>query len=470
MTTPWDLAVNLKDVVLDFTWLSILLIAGAALRRYVPFFQKYLVPNNIIGGFLGLIIGPQLLGLTNFSVERFGLYVYHLLALVFIAIGLRQQKTRWGTGPVSTGFGMITILCLQGFVGLLVALVLVYSFLPDLFPGFGLLLPLGFGMGPGLAYTMGHSWEHFGFDGGGVVGLTFAAIGFLIAYFIGIPLIQRGIRRNETRLIEGMDSISDAVRKGVFKEPPLKSAGLLTIASEAMEPMAFQVGLIGGLYLLTYAVTYGLAKLMISAGLTDFTPTLWSFHFLVAMLLALGARKLIDMSGRNYLIDRGLMTRSSGLFMDYLVVASIAAISLAIVWSYWMPILFMSVIGGIGTYAFLRWLMWRAFEDHQFERFIGLFGDLTGTINSGLVLVRVTDPEFDTPVAEDLVYGSGIALLMGFPLLVVLNLPMNIFHNTLGGYWITLGILAAYYTLILVVWLAMKFLRLRAVRPAVQST
>ena len=93
MTTPWDLSVNLKVVVLDLTWLSILLIAGAALRRYVPFFQKYLVPNNIIAGFLGLIIGPQILGFTGFSVERLGLYVYHLLALVFIAIGLRQEKT-----------------------------------------------------------------------------------------------------------------------------------------------------------------------------------------------------------------------------------------------------------------------------------------------------------------------------------------------------------------------------------------
>ncbi|MFB0515596.1 MAG: hypothetical protein ACETWG_03205 [Candidatus Neomarinimicrobiota bacterium] len=465
MTTPWDLSVNLKDVVLDFTWLSILLIAGAALRRYVPFFRKYLVPNNIIGGFLGLLIGPQILGLTGFSVERFGIYVYHLLALVFIALGLRQEKTRWGTGPISTGCGMLTILLIQAFVGLIIALGLVYTLFPDLFPGLGLLVPLGFGMGPGLAYTMGHSWEHFGFEGGGVVGLTFAAIGFLIAYFGGILLIQRGIRKRETTLISDIDQISEEVRRGVLKEPPLPSAGLLTIASEAMEPMAFQVGMIGALYLITYAITFGLAKLMISAGLVDFTPTLWSFHFLVAMLVSLGARKALDLTGRSYTIDRGLMNRSSGLCMDYLVVASIAGISLAVVWTYWLPLLLISVLAGIGTYAWLRWIMWRAFDDYHFERFISLFGDLTGTINSGLVLVRVTDPEFDTTVAEDLVYGSGIALMFGFPLLVVLNLPMNVFANTLQGYWITVGIIVAYFIFIIALWRGIKFLRFRADKP-----
>ena len=112
-----------------------------------------------------------------------------------------------------------------------------------------------------------------------------------------------------------------------------------------------------------------------------------------------------------------LLIVGAGLFMDYLVAASIAAISFHIVWAYRWPLLLMSLLAGLATYAFHRWLMWRAFDDYHFERFIGIFGDLTGTINSGLVLERVTDPHFETPVAEDLVYGSGVALLIGAPLL-----------------------------------------------------
>ncbi len=469
MTTPWDLAANLKDVVLDMAWLSLLLIVGAGLRRYVPFFQRFLVPNNVIAGFVGLVVGPQLLGLANISPERLGMYVYHLLALTFIAFGLRQPKESWGRGPLSMGFAFITTYLIQGAIGLLVALLLINTLMPDLFAGIGLLVPLGFGMGPGLAYSIGHSWEKFGFEGGGVVGLTLAAIGFLIAYFVGIPLIQRGIRNRETTLVKGMEDIDEAVRRGVLKEPPpYRSAGRLTIASEAMEPMAFQMGLIGALYLATYAFTYGITWLMRGSVLEriDFPHIIWSFHFVWAALITLLARKLIDKSGWGYLIDPGLMTRSAGLFMDYLVAASIAAISFTIVWAYRWPLLLMSLLAGLATYAFHRWLMWRAFDDYHFERFIGIFGDLTGTINSGLVLVRVTDPHFETPVAEDLVYGSGVALLIGAPLLFVLTLPMTVFKNMfesqLTGYWITLGILLGYFVVMMAIWRLTGALRFRA--------
>ncbi|MCH8838036.1 MAG: sodium:glutamate symporter [Candidatus Marinimicrobia bacterium] len=471
MITPWDLTANLKDVVLDMAWLSLLLIVGAGLRRYVPFFQRFLVPNNIIAGFVGLIIGPQLLGLADISPERLGMYVYHLLALTFIAFGLRQSKESWGRGPLSMGFAFITTYLIQGAIGLLVALLLIHTFMPDLFAGIGLLVPLGFGMGPGLAYSIGHSWEKFGFEGGGVVGLTLAAIGFLIAYFVGIPLIQRGIRNRETTLIKGLEEIDEAVRRGVLKEPPpYRSAGRLTIASEAMEPMAFQMGLIGTLYLATYAFTFGVTWLMRGTVLEriDFPHIIWSFHFVWAALITMSARKLIDKSGWGYLIDRGLMTRSAGLFMDYLVAASIAAISFNIVWAYRWPLLLMSLLAGLATYAFHRWLMWRAFDDYHFERFIGIFGDLTGTINSGLVLVRITDPHFETPVAEDLVYGSGVALLIGAPLLFVLTLPMTVFNgmftSQLTGYWITLGILVAYFVVMMAIWRLTGALRFKARR------
>lgn len=457
--SPWDLTVNLKDVVLDFVLLSSFLVIGTILRRYIKFFQHFLIPNNIIAGFIALILGPQLLGITHITGERLGIYVYHLLALTFIAIGLREEKSDWGKGPISTGLAFVSNYLIQGIIGLIIALILIYTVYPDLFAGMGLLLPLGYGMGPGVAYTMGHGWENFGFQGGGEVGLTFAAIGYLIAYFAGIYLIQKGIKNHETELIDGLEGISTDMRLGIVKEKEPEIAGRLTLATEAIEPLAFQLGLIGLLYLVTYWIVLGLASLMENAGLHNFVNTLWSFHFVLANLLSIAVRKILDKTGKSYVIDRGLMTRTAGVFVDYLVVGAIAAISIIIVGQYWLPLILMSAAGGIATYYLCRWLQYRAFEDYYFERFIGIFGEMTGTINSGLVLVRVTDPEFSTPVAEDLVYGSGVALVFGFPLLIVLNVPMNIFHNSLTGYWITLGILVGYLLLILGIWRLIGFLK-----------
>jgi len=458
---PWDLALNFKDVVLDFTYLSAFLILGTVLRRYVPFFQKFLIPNSIIAGFLGLIIGSQLLNLVNLDGERLGLYVYHLLALTFIAIGLRQEKTSWGKGPLSKSLTGLSCYIIQAVIGLLIAFGLIYTIKPDLFPAIGFLVPLGFGMGPGIAYTMGHSWEKFGFEGGSMVGLTFSVIGFLIAYFVGMALVNRGIKNGEAALVKGTDDITRDMRTGIVKEKKPKIAGLLTLSPEAIEPMAFQIGLIGLLYMLTYWVIFGITSLMQSAGLGDFVDTIWSFHFVVGLLIAISFRKVLDVTKKSYVIDRGLMSRSAGVCMDYLIVGAIAAISITIISRYWLSILLMSVLAGFGTYGIIRFTSKRAFDDYHFERFIGIFGEMTGTLTSGLVLVRVTDPEFNTPVAEDLAYGGGISLFLGFPLLILLNLPMSVFNNSIGGYWIVLGIIIIYFIILWTFWRLIGFIKFR---------
>ncbi|MCK4813059.1 MAG: hypothetical protein KAT14_03895, partial [Candidatus Marinimicrobia bacterium] len=60
--TPWNFALDLKEVVLDFAYLSLFLVVRTLLQRYIPFFRKFLIPNNIIAGFCALILGPQILG------------------------------------------------------------------------------------------------------------------------------------------------------------------------------------------------------------------------------------------------------------------------------------------------------------------------------------------------------------------------------------------------------------------------
>jgi len=473
--SPWDLSVNLKDAVLDFTFLSMFLVIGTALRRYVPFFRKYLIPNNILGGFFALILGPQILGALVRALgytqkayiplngDRLGIYVYHLLALTFIAMGLRKEKTEWGKGPLSKSVTSILTYLVQASIGLLVAFVLIYTIKPDLFPGIGLLLPMGFGMGPGLAFSMGHSWEKFGFEGGGLVGLTFAAVGYLIAFFVGIGLINYGIKNRKTKLITGMEQISSDLKMGVWKNKENPIAGRLPLATEAIESMAFQLGLIGTVYLATYGIVKFLTDLLVNNGLTDFASTLWSFHFIIAIILSLSTRKILDMTKRSYVIDTGLMNRITGVAIDYLVVASIAAISITIVAKYWMSILFMSVIGGAATTGLIYWAAYRAFDDYPFERFVGIFGEMTGTINSALVLYRVMDPQFKTNIAEDAVYGSGISIFIGLPLLIIMNFPMMFWNNELYGYWYTLGIFILYGIVLILLWRLIGFLKFRKV-------
>ena len=64
-----------------------------------------------------------------------------------------------------------------------------------LFPTFGFFAPLGFEEGPGQALSFGKVWEGFGFEHAATIGLTFAAIGFFFSFFVGVPLVNWGVRK-----------------------------------------------------------------------------------------------------------------------------------------------------------------------------------------------------------------------------------------------------------------------------------
>ncbi|WP_456424997.1 hypothetical protein [Rhodocaloribacter sp.] len=448
----WTLSLTLGRFMLDVAIVSGLLLAGVLARRYVGVFQRFLIPANLIAGFAGLIVGPELLGWVDFSLERMGVYVYHLLALTFIGVGLQGGMEKHSRAAINLGFIQIMTFLIQALVGLGVALAVVYFINPDLVPAVGVLLPLGFGMGPGIAYSIGQGWGAYGFPEGGSIGLTIAAIGFLVAYFSGIAIASRGIRRGHAVFVRSADGLGPDVRTGVVRTEPPPVAARMTFAPSSVEPLTVHLALIALVYLGAYGVTLALAEGLTRIGLAHETPTLWSFHFILANLLAFTVRRVMHRRGLDHVLDEGFLHRLTGLLADYLIAASIMAISLRIAWAYLGPILVMCGLATVVTYVTIKWVAQRVFDDYPFERFVGIYGEMTGTISSGLALVRVTDPELASPVAQDLVLSSGIALGFGFPLLLVINLPFTVFGGALAGYWAVAGILAAYLVFILALW------------------
>lgn len=54
--------VDLTQVLIDFALVSLLLVAGAMLRKKIRFFQVNYIPVALIGGVLGILVGPHVLG------------------------------------------------------------------------------------------------------------------------------------------------------------------------------------------------------------------------------------------------------------------------------------------------------------------------------------------------------------------------------------------------------------------------
>lgn len=448
----WILDITAGQFFLDFAWMGFLLVLATALRSKVPFLQKYLIPANLLAGTLGLFVGMNGLEWIDLTSERLGVYVYHLLALLFIALGLRAPKKRLGLSSIKFGLIFLSVYLVQAIIGLLIALLLFYTVMPELFVGIGFLPPLAFGMNPGIAYTIGENWEQFGFESGGIVGLTFAAFGFLVAYTVGIWLVRRGIKNGEAAYIDSDGELSEDVRTGIFRKPKPNRSERITTASESIESFTFHVGLIG----LTYIITYGFVKLLesglIRIGAENEVTTLWSFHFIFAAIIAIAVRKLMDSLRISKVVDDVTMTRCSNLFMDFMIVASVAAISFLVVAKYWVPLLTISITVAFATWGIIYYLTNDAFEEFRFERFAAIFGNMTGTLQSGLVLLRILDSGMKSPVSFNLVYGSGIALVFGFPLLILINAPVHYFADVVQGFWVVLFALFIYQILIVLVW------------------
>jgi ESS family glutamate:Na+ symporter len=443
------------QVFVDLGIVSLALLLATFIRSRVRFFQKYLIPNSLTAGFM-------LLAFYNFAAPRLGLnaeglksLVYHLLSLSFVAMSLRKSSSRAsGKNIFSNSLAVVTQFTLQGLTGIALTFFFIITFLPDLFPSIGFFIPLGFGLGPGQAFAMGKGWESFGFAGAGDVGLTFAAMGFIWACFGGVFLINLGIRRGwmDRRYAELFRS--KGVRTGVYAPEADKPVGArLTTESEAIDSMSYNLAVVFGVYLLAYLFLQLITFLLAFLGPlgTDLAVNLWGISFVFAAVLALLVKKLFGGFKILHTLDNGSLTRIAGASVDIMVAAAVGAISLVVVSRYWLPILVMGLVGGLVATVSVLWMVPRLFRDHQFHRAVMIYGAVTGTISTGLALLRVIDREFETPAASDYMYSTGITFVLSIPFILTLNLPAYAFR---GGnpllYWLTLGVFALYLVLVLV--------------------
>ena len=87
------------------------------------------------------------------------------------------------------------------------------------------------------------------------------------------------------------------------------------------------------------------------------------------------------------------------------------------------------------------------------EHFLTFFGTHTGTLATGMALLRGVDPQFRTSAASDAVYGSGIGLMMGIPLIVMAGLPAAGYEmGNPNYYWSTLLLILGYLAIVLAIW------------------
>ena len=366
---------SVLNLLYDIAWMSVLMLIAKLIRSKIRFVQKLYVPSALIAGFLGLIMGKQFLNIIPFSTEISN-YAGILIAFVFGSMFIgNKNKVSFKKMFESVGDSFLVNAAAEiTQFGLFILLGV--TLVPLLFKGmniaFGLMLPAGFVGGHGTAAAIGSGLL------GGILG--------------GVVIINIGARKGKTSIIKSVENLQEEMLTGLVPESERSEFGQNTVNAMSLDTLTWHFSLI----LVAVGMAYG-----INTCLKELIPSVSFPVYGLALICSIILQQLLKIVKLDKYVDKKIITHIGSSSTDYLVAFGVASINISVVVKYLIPIIFLSILG------FLFVVMWfwiispRFFRNYWFERGMYILGLSTGVMATGVILLRVTDPEFKSGVLED---------------------------------------------------------------------
>ncbi len=488
----------MSTAILVFILVSVGLILGKLLLIVLPILRKSFVPSSILGGLIALLGGPEVWGriVPNQPGGIPGQAVYDacaqlpgfLISVVFAALFLGKKipplRAVWHRAGPQVAFGQ-AIAWGMYMVGLGVTMVL----LTPLFgvpPAFGTLLEIGFEGGHGTAAGLEGTFKSVGWAEGKDLALGVATVGIVTGILIGMLLINWAARSGQTVLLtsagtfrqdEELDPVSLAalsgssvavgggsgtrsdhanqpVQQSSLGGAPLESDGASSnrFAVSSIEPISLHVAIVGcsvgvgaGLLLaLQFLERQTLGRLGWQA-LLDHMPL-----FPLAMIGGIIVQRWISRYFSRLPLRRATYVQLQNVALDYLIVAAMASLSLKTLAANWQPLAILVFCGVAWILIMFLFFAPRMLPDFWFERGIGDLGQSLGMTATGLLLMKIVDPDYRSPAYEAFGYkqllfepfvGGGLVTAMAVPLVVKQGpLPLLALATVLTIGWIGFGL------------------------------
>ena len=438
-------------VILPFVGLCLLLGIGHLLRMKIRLMQRLYLPSAVIAGLLGVLIvqvvvqtaKPQLpirqtpkpapkdtkvwtvgapipeswpgkapeggwsptakllVNWTSGWGKLPGSLINVVFACLFLGVGIPTIGTIWRRAAPQLAYGQI-VAWGQYVVGIGLFLLLITRFWPELPAMFGGILPVGFEGGHGTAAGLAKTFEDQNWAAGKDLALTSATAGIISAVVVGMALINWAARKGYTVRRQKPEDIPQDEAMGVIPVDLRREIGKLTVRSSAIGALTFHIVLIGVAILIGYGIKQGLGAIGDLAGPeTKFAEAMNAFPmFPLCMIGGLVVQLLDQKYDRHKLIDASLVRCIQNLSLDFLVVSAIATIRVDVVLGALLPLGILVVAGIVWNVFCVTVLARRLLPDAWFERSIAEMGQSMGVTATGLLLLRVVDPDYETPAAN----------------------------------------------------------------------
>lgn len=150
------------------------------------------------------------------------------------------------------------------------------------------------------------------------------------------------------------------------------------------------------LLLVAVGMAYG-----VNTGLKLLFPAVSFPIYGIALICSIFLQKILKIIKLDDYVDKKIITHLGSSETDYLVVFGVASINISVVVKYLTPIIILSIIEFALAIVWFLVISPRFFENYWFERGMYIYGLSTGVMATGIILLRVTDPEFKSGVLED---------------------------------------------------------------------
>ncbi|WOV88162.1 sodium/glutamate symporter [Sporosarcina oncorhynchi] len=420
----------IRMLFFTFALIGLFLLIGTIVRAKVKTMQKLFLPASVIGGFVGLLLGPIILKqyailpipqdwLSIASILP-GLLIVPVVASVPLGLkfGSKDESGNKKKGlmkPVGIMLLLMIIIgSVQNFFGLSMAGIFkLFPNYADLYPTFGTELSAGYAGGHGTAGVIGSMLQSMNqpyWEVAQGVTTTTATVGLISGILVGILLINIAARKGYTKYLTGDASLPEDMRTGVQKDLEKQQiAGKESTNSASIDALALHLSLILGVSGLSFLLTFVLKKYNVLV--LNSIPE-WAYA-IILMYIVWGTMQKLKL---DWVVDNKTKSKIASTFADFAIVAAIMSLPIQAVFTYIVPLSAIMIGGLLLTIAASYYLSKLFFKDHWFERSMVLLGTNTGVFLTGLLLLKMVDSDMKSPVLADYSIAYSFNSIIGFVL------------------------------------------------------
>ncbi len=243
--------------------------------------------------------------------------------------------------------------------------------------------------------------------------MTTATVGVIGGILIGTALINYAARHGYTTQIKSAAETPLEMRTGFYEKGMERpSMGPQTTVSNSIETLTLHLGLL----LIATFLAYPFSTLCKMTGISLFSSIPTWLYGMIVMLILWSAISFLKL---DYLFDDAVKNKVTGLLSDYMITAAIMSISLSVVLTYWV-VLVAVIVAGLILVPVLNWFICKKMLcNNWFEKSLGILGANLGVYVTGMLLIKMADPDLKSDALSDYSVGYTLGSLVVTPILAI---------------------------------------------------